>query len=891
MKAFIRLHKWLSDPQRDFRDKLFALLVIIGEIAVALVFIADIILGENIVEIAVLGCVLAVSPVVMYFSIHRHRISLGSKMFAIAVAFVILPVTFFFGGGIYGGSVIWFSFAYLFIGLLLSGKWRIVMIVLMSVMAVCEYIIGFYRPDLIAGHTERMFYSDSAVSVVIVGIIILVMVIFQNRLFIMENKRAKEEAEKVEEMNLAQNRFFSNMSHEIRTPINTIIGLNEMILRENISEEVAEDAANISSASKMLLHLINDILDMSKLESGEMQISESPYRPGDMLSELVGMLWLRSKQKGLEFSVNVSPELPSELSGDEMRIKQILINLLNNAIKYTKEGSVSLSVQCGERSGNAVDVIYTVADTGMGIKKEDIPYLFTAFRRVDEKKNSHIEGTGLGLSIVKQLVDLMQGEVTVNSVYTKGSTFIIRIPQKVIGDQFIGEFDPEKNHGTGKLMNYDRRFEAPDARVLVVDDNSSNLLVVKKLLRDTKVNVDTASGGAEALKKTLNNEYHVIFMDHLMPEMDGIECMKKIRAQVGGRCRDSKIMALTANAGGDSKALYEREGFDGYLSKPISGDALERELCRLLPKDIVYLSGSDEEMLEDTISWMRSDDRKRNIIVTTESVADLPQDIIEKYGIVVLPHMVRTYRGVFRDGEEIETNGLLKYMRDGSRRVYTMSPDVKMHEEFFAEQLQRAYNVIHISISGKVAESGCPAAKEAAEAFENVFVVDTGHLSSGQGLMVIEACRLADSGKTPAEIIEALEAVKKTISTSFIVDNLDFLARSEQVSPGIAALTKAVMARPVLKMKKGELGIGRVFFGARDRAWKKYIDSVLRNKGSIDRELLFVTYVGLTKGELDEIREYIESKAQFGKICFHKASPAIAVNCGPGTFGLLLRRK
>lgn len=231
------------------------------------------------------------------------------------------------------------------------------------------------------------------------------MVMFQTKIYKSENRRAMEEAEKVEKLNLSQNRFFSNMSHEIRTPINTIIGLNEMILRENISDEVAEDAANISSASKMLLHLINDILDMSKLESGQMQLTPTVYRPGDMLSEIVGMLWLRAKEKGLEFRMNVAPDLPAELTCDEVRISQILINVLNNAIKYTKEGSVSLSVQCGERNGTALNVIYTVTDTGKGIKKEDIPYLFTAFRRVDETQNRHIEGTGLGLSIVQGITE------------------------------------------------------------------------------------------------------------------------------------------------------------------------------------------------------------------------------------------------------------------------------------------------------------------------------------------------------------------------------------------------------------------------------------------------------------------------------------------------------
>ena len=891
MNIIDRLKTWLQDPSREFQERIFLVMTLSAEIVLTLVFIADIILNENITEILILGGTLVFSPIVSYLSLKNHRIDVVSKIIAIAVIFVILPVSFFFGGGLYGGPIIWFSFAYLYIGLLLTGKWRIIMIAALTLLALFEYYVGYYHPEFIVPHTTKMFYLDSLVSVLLVGLVIIISVMFQNRLFMWENERAKEEAKKVEELNLAQSRFFSSMSHEIRTPINTIIGLNEMILRENISDEVAEDAASISSASRMLLHLINDILDMSKLESGQMQLTPVVYRPGDMLSELVGMLWLRAKQKNIEFRVNVAPNLPSELFADEVRIKQILINVLNNAIKYTKEGSVSLSIQPGERNGNTLNIIYTVSDTGIGIKKEDIPYLFTAFRRVDESENRHIEGTGLGLSIVKQFADLMGGKITVNSVYTKGSTFIIELPQQIANEQGVGEIDIEKRHEMNVRQNYFKRFEAPDAKVLVVDDNESNLLVVKKLLRDTKVNIDTVTSGAEALKKTLNTEYHVIFMDHLMPEMDGIECHRAIRSQVGGSCRNSKVVALTANAGGDSRVLYESEGFDGYLVKPISGDELEKELCRLLPSDIVYLSGNDSEIFEETISWLHSDQKKKNIIITTESVADLPQEIIDTYGIAVLPHMVCTEEGTFKDGLEIETTGLLNYMNDASRHVETRSPDVKAHEEFFAEQLAKANNIIHISISSSVANSGCVAANEAAKAFDNVTVIDTGHLSSGQGIMVIEACKLAKADKSPEEITRYLEKLKSKVSTSFVVDNLEFLARAHQVSKRVANITRSFMARPVLVLKKGKMSIGSVYFGSRERAWKRYINHVLSKKNDIDNEILFITHAGLSRHDLNRIKEYAESRMKFKHVYFHKASPAIAVNCGAGTFGLLLRYK
>ena len=702
------------------------------------------------------------------------------------------------------------------------------------------------------------------------------------------NTAAKQHSE-IEMLNKAQNSFFSNMSHEIRTPINTIIGLNEMILREDVSEEVAEDAANIKAAGKLLLNLINDILDMSKFQSGRMQLLYAPYHTGNMLSDIVGMLWIRAKEKKLEFHIDVSPEIPAELIGDEVRVKQILINVINNAIKYTKEGSVSLTVQCERKEDKTCNMVYTVSDTGIGIKTEDIPYLFSAFKRVDENVTRHIEGTGLGLSIVKQLVDLMGGKVTVNSVYTKGSTFIIEIPQRVEREGRVGEYDFTKA-GRRNKTDYIPKFEAPEARILVVDDNEANLMVVSKLLRDTKVRIDAVTSGAEALRKTLNIKYDVIFMDHLMPEMDGIECKRKIKEQTGGRCRETSIVILTANADEENRALYARESFDGYLPKPVSGEELENELYSLLPKELVHITGHRTDLAEETISWMNANKQRRSVVITTESVADLPGDLLKKYGIAVLPHKVITAEGVFKDGKEIETLGVLKYMEDPNHSVKPLGPTVKEAEEFFAKQLTNANNVIHISISSKVENSGFQPAMDASKSFDNVFVFDSGHLSSGQGLMVIEACRMAEEGKSAEDIMKALEGLKKKIHTSFIVDNLDFLARAGQVTNGTANIVKSLMGRPVLVLKKGKMGLGMTYFGSRESAWRNYINSIL-SKTAIDTRILFVTYVGINKSEADWIKAQIERKMKFDEIYFKQASPAIAVNCGNGTFGLLFKEK
>ena len=755
------------------------------------------------------------------------------------------------------------------------------MFLLSNGTVLCYYITLAMKDHVKYGAVK--YFSIYMVIWVILSIIIMY-VKYSTYYRILESNRQKDEIEK---LNTAQNRFFSSMSHEIRTPINTIIGLNEMILRENVSDEINEDAANIRSAGNMLLHLINDILDMSKLDSGQMQLTPVSYSTGDMLSDIVGMLWIRAKDKGLEFKIDVAPDLPGELFGDEVRIKQILINVLNNAIKYTKEGSVTLNIQCRREESNNVTVIYSISDTGKGIKKESIPYLFTAFKRVDETENRYIEGTGLGLSIVKQLVDVMGGKITVNSVYTKGSTFIIEIPQRIISGSTIGAIDLSARNKFMQMEGYQQSFEAPEANVLVVDDTVPNLMVVEKLLRDTKVKIVTATSAKEALEKTAETKFHVILMDHLMPDIDGIECMHMIRDQKGGFCKESKIVALTANAGGDMKALYVKEGFDGYLVKPISGEALENELRRLLPSDLVTLTGSDGEIVEASTLWIKDHRAKAEVVITTESVADIPQELLDRYHIKVIPHLVKSEAGVFRDGLEIDTTGLLSYMEDVDKNVETMAPDVAYHEAFFAKQLEHANNVVHISISAAMKNSGYHVATEAGRSFDNVFVIDSEHLSSGQGLLAIEAAKLAEAGYGAEEIVEKVLESRERVHTSFVVDSMDYLARARQVGKRTADIVNALMLHPVLAMKSGKLSLGGVYFGTRDGSWKRYIASSLTTMNKIDNSILFVTYVGLDHKEKEKIEREIAKRMSFEKICFHQASPVIAVNCGPGTFGLL----
>lgn len=885
-----RFYNYILDENEKIRNRMFTLTSVIILTCFVLAIILSLILRRYEYVLGEIVTVLILSGII-YTGNKAGKLPLASAITCLIVVTVVMPFAYYVSGGATGGIITVYVLVTLYVCLSLEGWIRPVVVAAELICGGVCFYMEYTHPQWFPEQDTIIRFIAMYLVTMLVSTFIVFLVNFQIAMLKKENERSREQRDEIERLNAAQNRFFSSMSHEIRTPINTIIGLNEMILRENASDEINENAASIQAASNLLLHIINDILDMSKFESGQMQLTQSAYHTGDMLSEIVGMLWLRAKEKNLEFHVNVAPDLPEMLIGDEVRIKQILINVLNNAIKYTSEGSVSLSIQCEKKSNGNADVIYSVADTGMGIKKESIPYLFTAFKRVDEDKNKYIEGTGLGLSIVKQFVDLMGGKISVNSVYTKGSTFNIVIPQQIASDSNIGELDMERRHSLNRHENYHQSFEAPEAKVLVVDDTAANLLVVGKLLRDTKVQITTASSGEDALKETLKEEFHVIFMDHMMPGMDGIECSHAIREQAGGRCKDARIIALTANAGGESAALYEKEGFDGYLTKPITGEALENELRHQLPRELVVMTGSDEEFLEESLSWSSEHTKKAIVTVTTESVADIPKDICERYGIAVLPHMVKTDGGLFRDGLEIDQSGLLLYMENSDAKVETVAPEVEEHEVFFAEQLGHANNVIHLAISSGVAHSGCPAAMKAALAFDNVYIVDSGHLSSGQGLMTILAADMAESGRSVEEILATMEELKDKVHTSFIVDNLDYLARAGQLNSRIAGATKSLMMHPVLTLRKGKMGIGKVFFGNRMSAWEHYIDSILKNADKIDRSILFVTYAGIPQSELEWIRKEITKRADFTKIYFQKASPAVAANCGPGSFGLLYVEK
>lgn len=381
--------------------------------------------------------------------------------------------------------------------------------------------------------------------------------------------------------------FFSNMSHEIRTPINAVLGMNEMILRECGDEQILSYAENIQSAGNTLLFLLNDILDMSKIESGKMEIIPAEYQVGDLVLDLWNVICLKAREKGLAILFHLAPDMPRKLYGDDLRIKQVVTNLLTNAVKYTPEGSVEMEVSYQKVSEKKLILKITVKDTGIGIRQEDIGELFEKYKRLDEKRNRNIEGTGLGMNIAMSLIEMMDGDIKIDSVYQQGSIFTVTIPQEIMDETPVGNFEELKVRHRPAGNGGRKRLEAPDARVLVVDDNDINLEVFKALLERTRVRIDMADSGRKCLELAKKEKYHIIFMDHMMPEMDGIETLHALRSLADCPNADTPVIVLTANAVMGAREMYLKEGFADYLAKPVEGEVLERVILEYLPGELV----------------------------------------------------------------------------------------------------------------------------------------------------------------------------------------------------------------------------------------------------------------------------------------------------------------
>ncbi|MBR1470546.1 MAG: EAL domain-containing protein [Lachnospiraceae bacterium] len=405
----------------------------------------------------------------------------------------------------------------------------------------------------------------------------------------MEEQRARAASE-------AKSSFLANMSHEIRTPINAILGMNEMILRESKNERILDYAHNIEGAGRTLVSLINDVLDFSKIESGSMEIVESEYDLSSVVNDVVNMISVKAGEKNLHFDIQVDPELPDTLYGDGMRLRQIMVNLLNNAVKYTQRGSVRLEISGRLQEKNTLLLKAVVTDTGIGIKEEDIGRLFHKFTRLDISQNKGIEGSGLGLAITYNLLQLMHGEIEARSTYGKGSTFTVMLPQRISRRDAIGDFRKRYQMNAKERSNYRESFHAPEAAVLVVDDTPVNHTVLKELLKKTGIRIDSAYSGKECIEMIRHTKYDLILLDFRMPEMDGIETLRVMKSLGGHENMSTPVVALTANAVAGARENFLKEGFDDYMIKPVEGGKLEELLIHYLPSEKIHIATAPEDV-------------------------------------------------------------------------------------------------------------------------------------------------------------------------------------------------------------------------------------------------------------------------------------------------------
>ncbi len=889
MKLIRSLRKLVLDSERSLRDRVFIVLTLSAMGMLLVGIIGDLLYGEYITEVVLLVGTFFSAAIITYMGIVKDKVELAARILSLGIIVFIMPGLFFLGGGPESGTVSWLVFSYLYIGLVLDGKWRGFSMLLLTAEVFVMYYMGYAYSEFVSHHDRYTFFMDSGLGVVEVGLVCFIMTWFQNWLMKQENQKAREEAKKFEELNRSQNRFFSSMSHEIRTPINSILGLNEIILRqEDASPEIIRDAGNIQGAGRMLLSLVNDILDFSKIEAGKMEIVPVNYSMSSLISEITNMMWLRAEQKGLTFVVEADPFLPSELYGDEIRIKQILINLLNNAVKYTKEGTVTLHIEVEETNGDEVALVFSVSDTGIGIKQDDLPFLFDAFQRADEEKNRKIEGTGLGLSIVKQLVNLMGGKITVDSVYAQGSTFIVTLWQTVTNPKTIGDINITGYGNVAGGKKYEISFTAPEARVLIVDDNEINLEVEEKLLSWTNMIIDTASSGEQAISLCLANRYDLIFMDHLMPEMDGIQCMQRLRKQVGGLNNHAPIIVLTANAGSESRELYSRSGFDGYLVKPVSGKQLEEILLMYLPESkVIRNEGSDSE--ETLMNTAKGYKRKIPVMITTSTMCDIPLGVLKENQIDTIPFTIIVNGKEFYDNMEVTTEELL-YYRKNRAELSSRPPSVEEFETFFGKELKKAHQVIYLTVGSGISKE-YEAAREAAKVYGNVYVFNSGYNSSSLGMMVLMAYVMSTQGKTPVAIIEELQNLRSKVHCSFITDDSSFLVKRGMMGRSLFAVMNTFNLKPILKVEDDIFKIARVYRGSTRTCYEKYVQFALPHNVDPDLDIIMVPYVDLDDEDLNWLEGKIREAFNFKHIVFQRASAAMSLNCGLGAFGLLYFQK
>ena len=604
-----------------FRVRLFNVLALVGGMISLINGISSyannqdsVILGLNL-GIAVLSFVL------LFYAYKSGRYQFCYVVTTIMIFLMMFPYLFFKSGGYKGGMVSFYIFGILFTVFMLEGKVMFFTAFMEMVVYIETIMIAYQNPQMVVWFSsEKEVVMDLLIGFCASSISVAAVMYLHFRMYNKQQEILEEARIEAQSANKAKSAFLANMGHEIRTPINVMLGMNEMILRESESEEIRQYAKSIERSGGYLISLINNILDISRIESGKMEIEEGKYELRQLLDEVMLIAEKQAEQKSLKMNLIFDKTLPAYLIGDVIHIKQILLNLINNAVKYTKEGQIDIKVSKNEEE---TKLIFEVKDTGIGIKEENLPVLFDAFMRVDSKKNKKIKGTGLGLAIAKQLVEQMGGMIWVESVYGKGSSFFVQLPMKKVSDGKISNVEWKETDERKR-----RSFVAPQAKILIVDDNPENLMVTRSLLKRTAVFVDTAASGEECVHKVRQNVYDLILLDYMMPQMDGIDTIRELKKDVQFHI---PVIALTADVTKGIEQTFLREGFCAYLSKPVMWSKLEDLLMKYLRDDLVFIREDlkEEQKIKDEEFKQLKGQLKENDIKIEEGLRLLDGDFMQ----------------------------------------------------------------------------------------------------------------------------------------------------------------------------------------------------------------------------------------------------------------------
>ena len=612
--------------------------VLIGGFFFAIILMIMVQLKDGMTIIPLLGTVV----LALYCSYKKHYQIAG--FIASGICDMVLFPILFFSRGVGSGVVIWFSLGLIFSWLTMKGWLSIITFLLGYIVMSATIVYGTLNPEMIVPRDTTTNIMDVIGSLGAVACVIGAIFRYQNHVYekqnhkLMEQRKELEEiAEKLEVASRAKSEFLANMSHEIRTPINGIVGMNTILLRECQNDELREYALNIQSASQTLLSLINDVLDISKIESGKMEILPLDYEPFSIINDCYNMIHPKAEAKNISLILDIDETLPRKMFGDEIRIRQIITNLLTNAVKYTEVGFVKLIIKyqpVGTLANDGNIMLHiSVVDSGVGLREEDKEKLFSKFQRFDQKKFRTVEGTGLGLNLVKKLVEMMNGHIDVDSKYGKGSSFTVTIPQVVKDVNPMGDFFKNYRQYISQADTNTEIFMAPDTRILVVDDVKINLKVVEGLLKNSKIAIDSVLSGKQALEMVKKNVYDIILMDHMMPELNGIETLHLMQQIPDNINKETPVIMLTANAIAGAKEQYLNEGFSDYLMKPIRERDMIETLKKFLPEEKIQLVKPEIENTEDTQSTVleESQDPIQIKLKRVKALPELDIDTGKKY--------------------------------------------------------------------------------------------------------------------------------------------------------------------------------------------------------------------------------------------------------------------